>query len=84
MSLGYERIINDKRITIQVDDPDDPRVTLKLQGCSEVVRFKASSEADVVATSEAPEFQNEIKYIFDAVHQAYLDSTRESFSCYNA
>ena len=42
ISLGYERIINDKRISIEVDDSDDPWVTLKFQGCPEVVRLKAS------------------------------------------
>ena len=81
LSLGYERIVKDKRITIEVDDSDDPRVTLKFQGCPEVVRFKASGEADTA--SETPEFQKEIEVIFDAVHQSYIESTRESFFCYN-
>ena len=70
LSLGYERIINDKRIIIDVDDSDDPWVSLKIQGCPEVVRFKASVEADAASVSEAPEFQKEIKVISDAVHQA--------------
>ena len=43
LSLGYERIVKDKRITIQVDDTDDPWVTLKFHGCPEIVRFKAYS-----------------------------------------
>ena len=81
--LGYERIVNDKRITIQVDDSDDPWVTLKFQDCPEVVRFKASDGTDAASVSEAPEFQNEIKVIADAVHQAYIDSTKECFFCYN-
>ena len=76
LSLGYERIVNDKRITIEVDDSDDPWVTLKFQGCPEVVRFKASSEADTALAVEAPEFQNEIKVIIDAVHQAYIAAER--------
>ena len=83
LSLGYERIVKDKRITIEVEESDDPWVTLKFQGCPEVVRFKASGKADTALTAEALEFQNEIKVIFDAVHQAYVDSTRESFSCYS-
>jgi hypothetical protein len=32
LSLGYERIVKDKRIAIQVDEADDPWVTLKIQG----------------------------------------------------
>lgn len=83
MLLGYERIVKDKRITIQVDDSDDPWVTLMFQGRLEVVKIKASGEADAVSASEVPEYQKEIKDIADAVHQAYIDSTKESFFCYN-
>jgi len=83
LSLGYERMVKDKRISIEVDDSDAPWVTLKFQGCPEVVRFKASDEVDITLTAEVPEFQNEIKVIFDAVHQAYIDSTRKFPSWYN-
>lgn len=72
LSLGYERIVKDKRITILVDDFDDPWVTLKFHHCPEVIRFKAScGEADAVETENVPEMQNEVKIIFDAVHHAY-------------
>ena len=74
LSLGYERIVKDKRITIQVDDTDDPWVTLKFQGRPEVVRFKASSEADAVETVVAPEMLSELKVIIDAVHQAFKEA----------
>ena len=73
LSLGYERIVKDKRITIQLDDSDDPWVTLKFQGSPEVVRFKASGEADAAEFKADTESENEIKYIADAVHQAYID-----------
>ena len=73
LSLGYERIVKDKRITIQVDDSDDPWVTLKFQGCPEVIRFKASGEAD------ASELRDDIKVIADAVHQAYVESCNRPF-----
>lgn len=82
LSLGYERIVKDKRITIQVDDSDDPWVTLKFQGCPEIVRFKASGEVETVLVAEKTEFQNEVKVIADAVHQAYINSTKELFSYY--
>ena len=83
MSLGYERIVKDKRIIIDVDDSEDPWVTLKFQGSPEVVRFKASGEVEAALTAGAPELQKEIKGIADAVHQAYKDSTTEYFICYN-
>ncbi len=73
LSLGYERIVKDKRITIQVDDSDDPWVTLKFQGRPEVIRFKASGEAD------ASELRDDIKVIADAVHQAYVEASSSRF-----
>lgn len=76
LSLGYEGIVKDKRITIQVDDSDDPWVTLKFLGRPEVVRFKASGETVVENT---PAMQDEINIIADAVHQAYIQATTNPF-----
>ena len=75
ISLGYERIVKDKRITIDVDDSDDPWVTLKFQGCPKVVKFKASSEAGVAEAEVIPEIHSEMNVIFDAGHQAYVQAT---------
>ena len=71
LSLGYERIVKDKRFTIDVDDSDDPWVTLKIQGSSEFVRIKASGDADSTEIEAVPEMDNEIKSIVVAVHQAF-------------
>ena len=79
LSLGYERIVKDKRITIQVDDSDDPWVTLKFHGHPEVVRFKASGEADSDLVENNPALQDEINIIADAVHQAYIQATTNPF-----
>lgn len=79
LSLGYERIVNDKRITISVDDSDDPWVTLTFQGGPEVVRFKASGDADSALTAKKLELRDEMKEIADAVHQAYLQATSNPF-----
>ena len=76
LSLGYERIVKDKRITIEVDESDEPWVTLKFHGRSEVIRIKASGDADAALATEKPEFQKEIKVIIDSVHQAYIDACR--------
>ncbi len=76
LSLGYERIINDKRIAIEVDDSDDPRVTLRIQGCSEVVKLKASSEAYSAISEKIPAMQDEINHIADAVRHAYIESIK--------
>jgi hypothetical protein len=79
LSLGYERIVKDKRISIDVDDSDDPWVTLKFQGYPEVVRIKASGNADVALTEKNPSMQDEIKNIADAVHQAYIQAITNPF-----
>ena len=79
LSLGYERIVKDKRITIQVDDADDPWVTLKFQGRPEVIRIKASGEADAALVADASELRDDIKVIADAVHQAYIEAISSRF-----
>ncbi len=44
MRLGYERIVNDKR----VEESDNPVLTLKVQG-SEDIRFKALDDTECVS-----------------------------------
>lgn len=79
LSLGYERIVKDKRITIEVDDSDDPWVTLKFQGRPEAIRIKASREADAALAADASGLRDDIKVIADAVHQAYVESCNRPF-----
>ena len=79
LALGYERIVKDKRITILVDDSDDPWVTLKFQGRPEVVKIKASGALDAAFAVETPELRDDIKIIADAVHQAYIQATTNPF-----
>lgn len=75
MRLGYERIVNDKRILISVEESDDPFVTLKVQG-SEDIRFNASTNP----VNVVPDSQKEIKEIVDAVHQAYINTNQFKFA----
>lgn len=79
LSLGYERIVKDKRITIEVDEADDPWVTLKIQGHPDVVRFKASGVANIVELNNISAMQEETKQIIDAVHQAYIEAITSMF-----
>ena len=79
LSLGYERIVKDKRITIEVDEADDPWVTLKIQGHPDVVRFNVSGDANGVELNKISAMQEEIKNIIDAVHQAYLQAKTTQF-----
>ena len=74
MQLGYERIVNDKRILISVEESDDPVVTLKVQG-GEDIRFKASDDTGRILNGE----QIDIKKIVDAVHQSYSEASNNRF-----
>ena len=76
LSLGYERIVKDKRITIEVDDSEDPWVTLKFQDFPKVIRFKASGDADAALVEKIPAVQDEINSIIGSVHQAYIEACR--------
>lgn len=79
--LGYERIVNNKRITISVDESDDPWVTLKVQS-QDNMRFKASDNIVDIDFHADSEVQNEIRTIIDAAHQAYIKSSSDTFACF--
>ena len=79
LSLGYERIVKDKRITIHVDDSDEPWVTLKFEGSPEVLRFKASDEVLNSDIKNMPVEQSDIQYIVETVHKAYQEVSISSF-----
>ena len=76
LSLGYERIVNDKRITIDVDDSEDPWVTLKFLNSPEIIRFKASGKADSAFADKIPAMKEEINSIICSVRNAYIVSTK--------
>ena len=80
LHLGYERIVKDKRILISVEESDDPWVVLKVQEYVDI-RFKASEEiVEEMMPVMNPEMRDEIKRISDAVHYAYVESTRAPYS----
>ena len=79
LSLGYGRIIKDKRITILVDDSDELWVTLKFQGCPEVLRFKDSDEVLNSDIKKMPVEQSDIQYIVETVHKAYQEVSNSRF-----
>ncbi len=76
LSLGYERIVKDKRITIEVDDSDVPFILLKVQGYPEVIRINASDASNDVKLKEVPAMKDEINNIAEAVHQAYIQANK--------
>lgn len=74
LSIGY-KLINDKRFTLEVEESDDPLVTLKIHGCEDI-RFNAST----IPVSVVSDNQKEVKEIIDAVHQAYIDTNKFKFA----
>lgn len=83
LNLGYQRIVNDKRININVDDklyPDDVLVSICIDGFSKMICYKASegfSQNDMGCLDEKG--REGVKMITDAVNQAYIDASSSRF-----
>lgn len=80
LNLGYQRIVNDKRINIRIDDKqyaDDVMISICVAGFSKSICYKASeglSQNDLDCLDEND--NEEIKIIADAVHQAYIQAKK--------
>lgn len=85
LNLGYQHIVNDKRINIGIDDkqyPDDVVVSISIDGFSKSVCYKASeglSQNDMDCLGENG--YDDIKKIVDAVHLAYIQATTSLSQC---
>jgi len=91
LSLGYKRILQNKQISITIDDiafPDDPRITLDVFDGKLKLIYNASQDTEDVAAIILPEqeelikanaLEDEIKVIIDATHQANIKATRNPF-----
>ncbi len=83
LSLGYQRIVNDKRINIGIDDkqyPDDVLVSISIDGFSKPICYKASegpSQDDMDCLDEKG--YDDIKLTVEAVHHAYIHATTYKF-----
>ena len=83
LNLGYQCIVNDKRINISIDDkqfPDDVMISISIDGFSKPICFKASEgfdQNDMDCLDENG--YDDIKMIVDAVHQAYIQATINLF-----
>lgn len=76
MRLGYERIVNDKQITIAVDESAEPWITLKVEGEPEVLRLKVSEDACDINSTINPAMQSDVKDIYTAVCHAYREALK--------
>lgn len=83
LSLGYDRIINNGGLTINVDysNPDDPWITInRLSGASK--GFYASEDPiDLKEKLNTPE--KSIVEIIEAAHYAYCESINDIFDVFH-
>ena len=83
LNLGYLRIVNNKRISISIDDkqcPDDVLISIHIAGFSKPICYKASeglNQNDLDCIDEKG--YEDIKIIANAVHQAYIQATTNPF-----
>lgn len=83
LNLGCQRIVNDKRINISIDDkkyPEDVVVSIAIDGFSMPICYKASeglSQNDMNCLDDNG--YEEVKFIVDAVQQAYIHSIKNPF-----
>lgn len=83
LNLGYQRIVNDKRINISIDEKkyaDDAMVSINIDGFSKPICYNASeglNQNDMDSLDEKS--YEDIKMIADAVHQAYIQATTYPF-----
>ena len=83
LNLGYQRIVNDKRINISIDDkkyPDNVMVSISVDGFSRPICYKASEGLSLNDMNSLDgNGYEDIKIIVDAVHQAYIQATINKF-----
>lgn len=83
LNLGYQRIVNDKRINISIDDkkyPDDAMILIHIDGFSRPICYKVSEGLDQNDMDCLDENgYDDIKIIADAVYQAYIDASSCKF-----
>ena len=80
LNLGYQRIVNYKRINISIDDkqyPDDVMISISIDGFSAPICYRASegNSQNGIDCLDVNGYEN-IKIINDAVHQAYMESIK--------
>lgn len=80
LKLGYQRIVNDKRINISIDEKqysDDVMVSISIDGYSSPICYMASKglgKNDLDCLDE--EDYEDIKIIVEAVHQANIEANK--------
>ena len=83
--LGYQRIVNNKHIYIVIDDkqyPDDMIISISVKDFSKPISYNASEDLSQMTWTDLAIMDMKIKKNIDAVHQAYIEITKEQFLSY--
>lgn len=85
LNLGDDRIVNDRQISIMIDDTTpDPVVTLISEASHKCFSFNVSEDVNMVYTKlqktmGAVVEGQDLKEIIEAVHQAYVEANSQIF-----
>ncbi len=80
LNLGYQRIVNDQRINISIDDKrylDDVLISIRIEGFVAPISYKASeglNQKDMDCL-RGKGYEN-MKIIAEAVQQAYVEASK--------
>lgn len=83
LTLGYERILNDKRYKIIVDEKaDDPKIIIKdadgtILLSIRVSEVKGIKQECLVINNDS--VNNDLNKFVDAIHQAFIKATTQLF-----
>ena len=78
LNLGYQRIVNDKRLNLSIDDkqfPDDVVISISVEGLSRSICYKASEGLGQSDMDYLSKEGYDIKVIADAVHQTFIEAS---------
>ncbi len=79
-SLGYERLLNEKRYVISIDENKDvPIVLIRDSDGYPFLSFKASETEEILLSTKEKGKVNEIRYVLDKVLQAYIQAILNLF-----
>lgn len=77
LNLGYERILKDTHYSIKVEYDEQGTPVVSIMGLNnERIVFNASENVEM---DKGTDLTPDIKQIYDAVHQAYIQATSTPF-----
>lgn len=80
LNLGCKRIIKDNLYDLNVEYLEHDIPIVRITGPDNLkIEYNPTEEGDI---SKSLDLDPELREILEAVHKAYIESTREQFFCY--